>query len=132
MNSLKLFQNISQNLPQDIINIILEFQGFYKRRKDKLYPQILDSDPRKQSLLEKYIPIKCNYADELMRYYGVTFYTNKIFDKEMDERRKYSIYITVLDTAFIWNMEVIVYKITPYYSVDIEKTLQKSCTYRQY
>jgi len=129
MNSLNPINTI---LPQDIINIILEFHGFYKRRNGKLYPQILDSDPRKQFLLEKFIPIKCHYVDELMRYYGASFYTNKIFNKESNERRKYSIYITVLDTAFIWNMEVIVYKITPCYSVDIEKTLQKSCTYRQY
>jgi len=127
MNSLKPINII---LPQDIINIILEFHGFYKRRKGKLYPQILDSDPRKQFLLEKFIPIKCHYEDELMRYYGVSFYIK--CDINESERRKYSIYVTVLDTAFIWNMEVIVYKFSPYCSVNIEKTLQKSSTYRQY
>ena len=128
MYSLEIFQN----LPKDIINIILEYSGFYRFRNGKLYPQILDTDSRRLFLLEKFIPIKCHYADELMKYYGGTFYTNKLFDNETNERRKYTIYITVLDTAFIWNMEVIVYKITPYYSVDIEKTLQKSSTYRQY
>ena len=130
MNSLKLFQNISQNLPKDIINIILEFHGFYKRRNGKLYPQILHSDPRKQILLEKFIPIKCHYADELMRYYGVSFYKTAHADEW--DRKKYTIYVTVLDTAFIWNMEVLVYQFGPRYSVNIEKTLQKSSTYRQY
>jgi len=128
MNSLNLINII---LPKDIINIILEFHGFYKRRKGKLYPQILDSDPRKCGLFEKFIPIKCHYADELMRYYGVSFYkTNDPGNEEF--RKKYTIYVTDLDTAFIWNMEVIVYQFTPMYSVNIKRTLENSFTYRQY
>lgn len=122
-SSLQLFNE----LPQDIINIILEYHGYYKNRKGKLYTQIVDNDPRRLFLLE-YLPIiRVYHQDELMRYYGVTFYV-----KTNDERKKYSIYITVLDTAFIWNMEVLFYDFTPNYRVNIKKTLEKSCTYRQY
>ena len=123
MTSLKLFNH----LPKDIINIILEYHGYYKTRKGQLYTQILDNDPRRVFLVEHLPIIQINYEDELRRYYGVTFYV-----KTNDERKKYSIYITVLDTAFIWNMEVLFYEFTPTYRVNIKKTLEKSCTYRQY
>jgi hypothetical protein len=45
-------------LPKDIINIILEFQGYHKWRYGKYIPRISNEDPRRELLLRMPKPCK--------------------------------------------------------------------------
>lgn len=85
-----------KKLPEDILNLVLEYQGFHKERNGKFIGQIKQNDSRRKILLK--IPKICK----------VNGFSNEVeFIKMFDERfYKFIIKMVLLDEKIIWKLSV--------------------------
>lgn len=64
-----------QDFPREVVNLILEFQGYHKYRNGKYIKQISKEDER-YDILRKKTWNTCYYKNHYGRFYRTIFYTN--------------------------------------------------------
>jgi hypothetical protein len=71
--SVRSFVPIVSLLPKEVLNLILEFQGYHKCRNGKYMTQICGNDEKYEALRKKTWK-KCYYINHYGRFYRTVFY----------------------------------------------------------
>jgi hypothetical protein len=104
-------QQLFSQLPEDIVNIVLEYQGFHKDRNGKFIGQIKQNDIRRKLLLK--IPRNCGgrHANsvELIKMFDEQFYRVNIgvivFDEQVFWFISFSKMLKMTKGRFEWKCE---------------------------
>ena len=85
-------------LPKEIINIILEFQGYHKWRYGKYIPRISTEDPRRIKLLQLPKQYMVSLQDSIM---------NVLIKKRLDNKEMFIIIQRlILPNNIVWIMRI--------------------------
>jgi len=90
-------------VPRELVNLILEFQGYHKRRNGKYMKQICKNDERYKIIREKPWNL-CYYKNQYGNFYKSTFY-------RVIQKKHYKIIIHSIDYGgeLHWYMNVLLF-----------------------
>jgi hypothetical protein len=114
---------IKTSLPNEIINTILEFQGYHKYRSGKYMAQLHIHD-EKYEILRKKPMNDCYYNNQYGNFYKATFY-------KAIENKYYKILIHCIDYGekLHWYMNVLLYSKIHKQNIQWERCNDKSVHY---